>query len=322
MGSRMVSRTIYIGRKAFLSTRHSQLVIRIDNDEQSIPIEDIGVLELDSSQISISVPCLNALSESNVAIITCGNNHLPAALTLPLSSHSTHTERLRPQLEASLPLRKQIWQSTIKAKLQNQADALESVGIDSKRITAKISKVRSGDPTNQEGIAAAYYWKVFFNNSPIVPKPFFRDPSGEFPNNALNYGYAILRAMVARGLVSTGLHPSIGLFHRNKYNPFCLADDVMEPFRPFVDIVVYLLIRNVEEPFYELTSKHKKFLLGIGSMDSLLRNEISPIMIAVQRCCSSLWQVLAGESSTIIYPRLCHIDLLATEGNPSQTNAS
>ena len=322
----MISRTLYLGSAAHIATQFEQLCIRRRSDglqqkEQRIPIEDIGFIELDSSEITVSLQALNKLASNNVAVMTCGNNHQPTGLYLPISSHSSHTERIRPQLEASQPLRKQLWQSIVRHKIRNQGDAFSAVGGNPVRIHKKISSVRSGDPSNQEGSAAALYWKSFFSGLESVENNFRRDPDGEFPNAFLNYGYAILRAIVARALVSTGLHPSIGLFHKNKYNAFCLADDIMEPYRPFVDILVWRLIQNWKSPDFILTPANKKSILILPSIDTSLNGETLPLMNAVQRTCSSLWNSLDSKQYTqLIFPRLCHIEFQNAESELSKKN--
>src|SRR5690606_23665243 len=229
----MIKRTLMFSNPAYLSHRNSQLVISFpekDKEERTVPIEDIGVLLLENQQITISHGCIAALLQNNVAVISCDASHMPTGLILPLDGGHTQAERFRYQIEASLPLKKQLWQQTIQQKIYNQARVLDILGYDVDNMYRWSKAVRSGDPDNFEGRAAAYYWQTIFSKY----MAFNRHRAGEPPNNLLNYGYAILRAVVARALVSSGLLPTLGIFHRNKYNAYCLADDIMEPYRPFV----------------------------------------------------------------------------------------
>ena len=239
----MIKSTLYFGNPAYLSLRNNQLIIRLPEVEKndtlpdsfkrdtvrSKPIEDIGVVVLDHKQITITSGVLEALLENNCAIITCDCKSMPVGLMLPLCGNTTQNERFRDQLDASLPLKKQLWQQTVKMKIENQATVLsKSRNCEIKNMRVWANDVRSGDPDNLEARAAAYYWKNLF---PKI-EGFTRDREGIPPNNLLNYGYAILRAVVARGLVSSGLLPTLGIHHHNRYNAYCLADDIMEPYRP------------------------------------------------------------------------------------------
>jgi CRISP-associated protein Cas1 len=302
----MIKRTLYFGNPAYLSKRNEQLVINYpadkDNEKKAeeintVPIEDTGIVILDNQQITITQGLLASLLENNAAVVTCGYNHMPNGLFMPLSGNQLQSERFQAQIESSEPLKKQLWQQTISAKIRNQAAVLSErrINIDNMLLWAK--KVRSGDPDNYEGRAAAYYWK---NLLPMI-EDFKRDYEGEPPNNLLNYCYAILRAITARGLVASGLLPTLGIHHSNKYNAYCLADDIMEPYRPYADKVVLEIIKNGED-FYELNSSLKKQLLAIGTSDVYIDNERSPLMIGMQRTTASLAKCFAGEARKIIYP--------------------
>jgi CRISPR-associated protein Cas1 len=218
---------------------------------------------------------------------------------LPLSVHNVQSERFKYQIEASLPLKKQLWQQTISAKITNQANLLKRRNIPADNMLHWAENVKSGDIENHEARAAAYYWKSLF------PKEFnfLRDRFGAPPNNILNYGYAILRAIVARGLVGSGLLPTFGIHHRNKYNAYCLADDIMEPYRPFVDETVCGIIENGED-FTDLTTTIKKQLLEIPTKDILIGGETSPLMVGIQRTTSSLAKSFEGDTRKIVYPEL------------------
>jgi CRISPR-associated protein Cas1 len=242
----MIKKTLYFGNPIYLSLRNSQLVLKTpDADkleesfkreaERTIPIEDIGVVVLDNRRITITTGAMEALLGNNCAIITCDSTSLPVGLMLPLCGNTTQSERFRNQIDASLPLKKQLWQQTVRQKILNQATVLNrNTGAVVKNMQVWANEVKSGDPDNLEARAATYYWRNLF---PTLPN-FVRGREGEPPNNLLNYGYAILRACVARGLVGSGLLPTLGIHHHNRYNAYCLADDIMEPYRPFVDDLV------------------------------------------------------------------------------------
>ncbi len=302
----MIKRTLYFGSPAYLRKKNKQLIIKKPenekNDEElskitSVPIEDIGIVILDHGQITLSHGLLSALIENNVAVVTCNNKHHPTGLFLNLDSNQTQSEKFQDQIKVSIPLKKQLWQQTISAKIRNQAALLKKRR---KPITNMIhwaKKVRSGDPDNYEGRAAAYYWKNLF---PEILE-FTRDRYGFAPNQLLNYGYAILRAIVARNLVASGLLPTLGIHHHNKYNSYCLADDIMEPYRPFVDEIVCTIVENGED-FYELSKSIKQQLLEIPTTDVFIENKRSPLMIGVQRTTASLAKCYAGELRKVLYP--------------------
>lgn len=230
----MIKKTLYFGNPIYLSLRNAQLVLRIpDVDkteeyvERTIPIEDIGIVVLDNRRITITTGAMEALLDNNCAVITCDSTNMPVGMMMPLSGNTIQNERFRDQLDASLPLKKQLWQQTVRQKILNQASLLhKSTGAVVKNMQAWANDVRSGDPDNYEARAASYYWRNLF---PSIPN-FVRGREGEPPNNLLNYGYAILRACVARGLVGSGLLPTLGIHHHNRYNAYCLADDIMEPY--------------------------------------------------------------------------------------------
>ncbi|NCC73536.1 MAG: type II CRISPR-associated endonuclease Cas1 [Sphingobacteriia bacterium] len=293
----MIKRTLYFGNGCYLHKKNDQLVIEPDDksiEQRNIPIEDIGIVVLDHYQVKITNALLQALTENNTAVIICDQKHLPASLLLPFSSHHAFTEKLYHQLESSLPLRKNLWQQTISAKIKNQAAVLGWSGIANQNMLLWAKQVRSGDPDNFEARAAAYYWENFVAG-------FRRNRFGEPPNNLLNYGYAILRAVVARALVSSGMLPAVGIHHRNKYNPFCLADDVMEPFRPYVDKLV-LNISEQEDNTDELNPSIKARLLAVPVIDIKIDGEKSPLMVGIQRTTASLMKCFEGKTKKLLYP--------------------
>lgn len=296
----MIKRTLYFGNPAYLKTTNDQLVIeRKDEEAKSIPIEDLGLILLDHQQITISQALMAKLLANNVALITCNETHHPVGLLLTLDGHTLHSQRFQQQLDCSQPLKKQLWAQTVEAKIRNQAALLAERRIEHKYLLTLADTVKSGDTANNEAKAAQYYWSRFFPDF----LDFTRHREGPPPNNLLNYGYAILRALVARALVSSGLLPVMGIHHRNQYNAYCLADDIMEPYRPYVDSVVYQLVRN-HGRFLELTPGMKQQLLAIPAIDVRIDGQTSPLMNAVTRTTSSLAKCFAGEQRKIIYPVL------------------
>lgn len=297
----MIKRTLHFGNPAYLSKRDKQLVIKLLNEdgERSVPIEDIGVVILDHQQITISHGALMELVRNNAAVITCNETHHPTGLLMPLDGHSQQSEKFRAQIDASLPLKKQLWQQTIQAKICNQYAVLKQLGVEADNMLYWSKNVKSGDSENHEGRAAAFYWAHIFP----AEMDFRRERSGEPPNNLLNYGYAILRAIVARALVSSGLLPTLGIHHSNKYNAYCLADDIMEPYRPYVDRVVLEIMQSGDD-YSELTTDLKRKLLSIPQLDIHLDGETSPLLVGMSRTTASLARCFEGLSRKIIYPEL------------------
>ena len=309
----MIKKTLYFGNPAYLSLRDAQLVIKLpevvknntlpEHFKQKVevtkPIEDIGVLVLDNKQITVTSGVLEALLENNCAVITCDSKSMPVGLMLPLYGNTTQNERFRHQLDASLPLKKQLWQQTIKVKIENQAAVLKKcAGEEIRCMKVWASDVKSGDSDNMEARAAAYYWKNLF---PV--DGFTRDREGIPPNNLLNYGYAILRAVVARGLVTSGLLPTLGIHHHNRYNAYCLADDIMEPYRPYVDKLVFEIVTSGTD-YGVLTKELKGKLLTIPTLEVVISGKRSPLMVAVGQTTASLYKCFSGELRKISYPEM------------------
>lgn len=308
----MIKQTLYFGNPAYLSLKNGQMLLRLPEIEtrdtfpdaykkevhRSFPIEDIGVIILDNKRITITHGLLERLLGNNCAVVTCDSTNMPTGLLLPLDGHTLQSERFRAQIDCAKPLRKQLWQQTVQAKIANQARVLKKcchaeVG----NMQAWVNSVRSDDADNLEARAAAYYWRNFFPEFP----GFIRAREGTPPNNLLNYGYAILRAVVARALVGSGLLPTLGIHHHNKYNAYCLADDIMEPYRPFVDKHVKAIIHKYDD-IEELTTELKRELLSIPVIDVKINGRRSPLMIAATVTASSLAKCFAGDTRTIIYP--------------------
>ncbi len=295
----MIKRTLYFGNPAYLKTKDEQMVIELhDTGEiKSAPIEDIGIVVLDHQQITITQALLAKLLANNAAVITCDKSHHPVGMQLSLDGHTLQSQKFKAQIEASVPLKKQLWQQTIVAKITNQAMLLKQERMENKYLLNLGQSVKSGDSDNCEAQAAAYYWKHIF---PEFLR-FRRERYGPPPNNLLNYGYAILRALVARSLVVSGLLPTLGIHHRNQYNAYCLADDIMEPYRPFVDTVVCQII-NMNGNFLEMTQGMKKQLLEIPATDVTIDGQKSPLMNAVQRTTASLAKCFETGSKKMLYP--------------------
>lgn len=313
----MVKKTLYFGNPAYLSLKLNQLVIRkpssnpclLDMDLEdakkysdvfkTIPIEDIGLVLLDNKQITITQALLEALHVNNCAVVTCDSKHMPCGLFLPLDGNTVQNERFRVQLEASVPLRKQLWQQTVAQKIRNQAAVLKySTREVHNNMMIWAGNVKSGDTENMEARAAAYYWKNIFAEYP----GFVRERDEDGPNVLLNYGYGILRAIIARALVSSGMLPTLGIHHHNRYNAYCLADDIMEPYRPYVDkIVVDMLSAN---PNGDFTQEAKVQLMGIPTTEVTIAGRRSPLIVAASTTTASLYKCFEGDLRKIVYPEM------------------
>lgn len=320
----MIKRTLYFGNPAYLHLRQLQLVVEYPEQtatartpplqmekgaggeapqkSRTVPIEDIGIIVIDHPQVSLSHGIANALINNNAAILWCDDKHLPNGLVLPMSANHTYTEKLRHQLNASEPLKKQLWKQTVQAKISNQAAVLKANDMNYVPLERWAAEVTSGDARNMESQASVFYWKEYFG---CMEKYITRGRYGAPPNNALNYGYAILRAVIARSLVASGCLPAVGIFHHNKYNAFCLADDVMEPYRPIVDLYLLNLVRVADEEIpEELTPEWKERLLKIPTLDVTIDLMKSPLMVAAQRTTAALMDCYEGISRKLLYPEL------------------
>lgn len=324
----MIKRTLYFGNPAYLSVTRSQLLIKLPEIEtsklskpekkifrQSIPIEDIAYVVLDHSRITLTQTVLSELLLNKAAVIVCDAHHLPTGLFLPMVGNTVQSERFNQQISMSIPLKKKLWQQTTHFKVSNQSQVLEKLyGIDSSIMQKMLMSLKSGDPDNVEGQAAAYYWKHLFPEYTHFTRGRYESDA---PNYLLNYGYAILRAVVARAIVSTGLIPTLGIHHHNKYNAYCLADDLMEPYRPYVDLLVCDLVKQGylsqrEEMVAEegidttsfLTKEMKQQLLKIPVMDVKIQQQKHPLMVAVSKTITSYYKCINGESRKLIYPEI------------------
>ncbi len=294
----MLKRALFFSTPYCLNLRNGQMVIHTreaPDIQKSVPIEDIGFVVLEDQQTSITLPLLNALSDNNVAVIFCGENRMPNAMLMNLDSNKTQGESYRSQIEASEPLKKGLWKQIVEAKIRNQSALLQKLGRDGSKLKPYYMNVKSADADNREGIAAKIYWSELFGTD------FIRSRDGLPPNNLLNYGYTILRAAVTRSIMGSGLFPAFGIFHRNRYNAFPLADDLMEPYRPYVDELVYNLHNQGHE---QLTKEVKGQLLRILFVDTHFDKVMRPLDVGLTFTSSSMAKCLSGIQKKIVYPLL------------------
>lgn len=293
----MIKRTIFITSPAILKLKNGQLriVISETEEEKSLPVEDLGFVVIENLQVQISMPLISALNANNVAIIFCDESHMPKCMLLNLDSNRIQTELFAAQINAGQILKKRLWQQIVKRKIENQAAHLNKAGKESMELTKMVNKVQSGDVTNREGLAARLYWQHLMGNG------FVRDRSGLPPNFVFNYIYIILRAAVARSLVGSGLLPTLGIHHHNRYNSFCLADDIMEPYRPFADQIAVEVFK--ENPLLtELNTKDKIKLLSLLQIDVKIAKNTRPLMIALSETTASLARCFKNEGDKIELP--------------------
>lgn len=293
----MLKRTIFLSNPYHLSLKNSQLVV---SEKSGMPvktasIEDIGFVVLEHPQISVTMKLMEQLNENNVAVVFCDSKHMPSSMLLPLDAHHIQNELFRAQINASEPLKKNLWKQTIEAKIRNQARLLEKQGIQGLQLKNLAKTVKSGDSDNREGFAARLYWNALFG------KQFIRDRYGNPPNMYLNYGYILLRSAVARALAGSGLLATLGIHHRNRYNAFCLADDIMEPYRPWVDEIVIELEKKWPGQMM-LEKEQKAELLQLMSADVKIGESRRPLMVALSQTTASLARCFTGETRKITYP--------------------
>jgi CRISP-associated protein Cas1 len=293
----MLKRTLFISNPYHLSLKNRQLVVseKAGMPVKTAPIEDVGFVVLDHPQISFSMKLVEQLSEFNVATVFCDSKHLPSSMLLPLDANHIQNEIFRAQIDASEPLKKNLWKQTIEAKIENQARLLSKLGKNSGPLKAIAKSVKSGDSDNREGFAARLYWME------LLGRNFVRDRYGEPPNPFLNYGYILLRSAVARALAGSGLLATLGIHHRNRYNAFCLADDVMEPYRSWVDEIVFGMNEKWPGSFI-LEKEHKAELLQLMTADVKIGENRRPLMVALSQTTASLARCFSGEMRKVNYP--------------------
>jgi len=301
----MIKRTIAIGSAAKLSLRQGQLLM-VKTDalgqkvEKTVPVEDIGAVVLEDPRISITHALIAALLENNAALVTCNRKYHPTGMLLNLCGNTTQAESFRHQMQASVPLKKQLWQQVVQVKIRNQASVLSANMVPAEVLRKAATKVRSGDTDNREGFAAAYYWPRLFHRFP----GFTRGRDAGYPNTLLNYGYAILRATMARSLVGSGLHPTIGIFHHNRYNHYCLADDMMEAYRPYIDRLVAAMVDTEDETPDQLTKEQRVTLLTIPTLTVYINGKQRPLMVATSETSASLVRCFSGEQRKLALPEM------------------
>lgn len=283
---------------ADLSLRNGQMVIYLREEDREVtrPIEDIGVVVVENQMVKASIPLLNALTENNVAVILCDGHSMPCSMLTTLEGNTTLQETYRYQIESTLPQKKRAWQQIVEGKIRNQSQLLSKLGKDGDMLKPYYSNVKSGDSDNKEGAAARLYWSQMFYPG------FKRERYGDVPNALLNYGYTILRAATARALLGSGLYPAFGIFHRNRYNAFPLADDVMEPYRPFVDEIVARIY--VEDQHSLLTTEVKQDLQRVLFADVVIGKQTRPLEVALSLTTASLARFFKGDSAELVMPKL------------------
>ncbi len=293
----MTKRTLFFSNAVCLTLKNKQLVVlnKETHEESSVPIEDIGIVVIENNQVYISVPVINELAANNAAVVFCNDKHLPFTMNLPLDCNVIQNQIFSLQIGASLPAKKKCWKQIIERKIMNQAKVLEKYNLNSVQVYECARNVKSGDLTNKEAVAARVYWDL------LIDTDWERNRFGEYPNNFLNYGYAILRAATARALIGSGLLPTLGIHHHNKYDAYALANDMMEPYRPFVDDEVIKYMReNPEEK--EIKSVFKKSILQVLVRDVDMGNMTRPLMVALSMTSASLVRVFKKETASLCLP--------------------
>jgi len=296
----MLKKTLFFNNAYHLSIKYNQLVITDKNtgEESQRPVEDLGFVVLDDQQITFTQSVIQHLADNNVAVVFCNKKHHPASMLFHLDTHQTQTEHFRAQVDASKPLKKQLWKQTVKAKIRNQAALLDFVGEEGDPLRYMARQVKSGDTSNEEANASQHYWNYLFEEE------FYRRRYGSPPNNLLNYGYTILRAAVARALMGSGLLPTLGIHHRNRYNSYCLADDIMEPYRPYIDQNVWELVQAGCSGQEDLSMELKSELLDTLTCDIIIGDKKRPLMVGLSETTASLARCFKGEDRKIKYPEL------------------
>lgn len=292
----MIKQTLIFSNPVSLSLKYNQLEITFKDTGEIItrPIEDIGIVMIENPMVHITIPLLNALANNNVGVVFCDNKFMPNSMLMPLETNTIQQEIYRTQFEASQPTKKRIWKDIIENKIRNQSVLLDKLGLDGNLLKPYYMNVLSGDSDNREGAAAKVYWKQIFGEQ------FIRNRNGSPPNSLLNYGYTILRAAVSRALLGSGLFPAIGIFHRNRYNAFPLADDVMEPYRPFVDFAVKQIYDFSAND--ELNKENKEFLIRVLFSDVKIKKQIRPLQIALSITTASLTKAFKDKKENIVFP--------------------
>jgi len=287
LAGKMAKQTLVFESPKELSLKDNMIVIKDrDTEEMTLrSLEDIRLIMIDNHSVRITVPLISRLSKLNIGVVFCDEKHMPTAMLMDLESNSLQSKRFRYQLSASKPTNKQIWKQIVEAKIRNQSLLLEKKGFGKVLLAVYYNNVKSGDTTNREGVAAKVYW------SKLMGKGVIRDRYGLPPNSLLNYGYALLRSMMARCIMNAGLLPTIGIFHHNSYDAFPLADDLMEPYRPYVD---YKVTSLMEEGLVDVCRESKKQLLEMFYQDIPAN--------AMAMSASTLAGIYEGNGKIIVFP--------------------
>ncbi len=291
----MIKQTLFMTSPVSLSLKNKQMVITFkDNgDYTTRPIEDLGFLIIENPMVAITVPLLNELADNNVSVVFCDNRMMPKTMLMSLEGNTTMQESYKFQIEAKATIKKRLWKQLVESKIRNQSLLLDKLKRQGNLLKPYYMNVKSGDVDNREGAAARLYWRQLLGDG------FRREREGAPPNNFLNYGYAILRAAVARALIGSGLYPAFGIFHRNRYNAFPLADDLMEPYRPFVDEIAYHLYDGTKE---QIDNESKRQLLNLLFTDVKIGKMTRPLEVALSQTSASLLRVYKGENKELELP--------------------
>lgn len=291
----MIGRVIEVASEGrYLARDRGLMTVSKDGVEDGrVPLDDIGVLLCNARGLTYSNDLMTELARRGASVVLCGGNYLPVSWLWPLEGHHVQAQRMRSQVDASLPLRKRLWQALVKAKISQQQKVLDLLEVSGGNLDALERRVRSGDPHNVEAQAARQYWPMLFGRS------FRRDRFGPMPNPLLNYGYTVLRAAAARAVVSAGLHPSLGIHHSNRTNSMCLVDDLMEPFRPSVDYIVSVLVSNQRE---DMSIEVRRDLASVLAMDLATDRGTTPLHTCLERAAQSLAQSFETGKPDLVLP--------------------
>lgn len=293
----MIKRTLLIESEHHLSIKNEQLILlnKESGEIKSVCLDDVGFIVLDNIATTYTGYLFSFLAQKNIAVCFCDKNHTPSTMLLNLNSNTTQAQTFIAQAEMKDTLKNKLWKQTIQQKIQNQANFLKFIGKNDTALRRFVKTVKTGDSTNREAQASKYYWNELFTGM-----NFTRERYGDPPNNFLNYGYAVIRAVMARAIAGSGLHPTLGIKHSNKYNAFCLADDLMEPYRVYVDDIVMKYIEYSKS--LEITKEFKKVILKLPTRDCKFKNVTRPLMIAMTMTSASLVKCALGENEIINYP--------------------
>lgn len=307
------ARTLYFGNPAYLRVKNGQLMIELPREDQTrqVPLEDIGLMVLDHPQITCTQRVFAEALQHQAAILICDQKHMPFGLMVSMQGNNLQGVRVRRQAEIAPEEKKRIWNNIVAAKIRNQADLLLQHHLSSAPLL-RWSKMAQAQSDHLEGRAAAFYWPRIFSNHDPIYEGFKRERDGEFPNNLLNYGYTILRAATARAIVCAGILPGLGLFHQNQYNAYPLADDLMEPFRPFVDALVGQILEEEEEEVFMLEKHHKAKLLGVLNQAVSIEGKRGPLSQALHRAAVSLVQCFEGKRKRLVFPMFLNVNPMPT----------